>query len=72
MKINWDMTYDTLSTWKKWNVLLEELKLNKWIDIVNYLRHIWKTPKVVAKILRYNPQKNFISSKKIFKEKNNW
>ena len=70
MWINNDIIYDRLSTWKSWNALLTELRLNKWTDIVNYFRQLWKTPKIIAKILKYKSDNKQISTREIFKKHN--
>jgi hypothetical protein len=54
IKNNWDDLLESLSTWKKWNVLLEELKNEFWKDIILALRKKWDTPRGIAETLKVN------------------
>ncbi len=42
---------EELSTWKKWNKLLKELRKKYWANTVAKLRGKWNTPEQVAEIL---------------------
>jgi hypothetical protein len=44
---------ESLSTWKKWNILLDELIQINWDKIVSLLRNEWKKPRFIAKILKF-------------------
>lgn len=46
--------FDWLSSWKKWNRKLEELREKFWVDIVTEIRKMWKTPLEVERILKGN------------------